>query len=574
MGIFGALTTAVTGLRAQSFALENISGNIANSQTTAFKREDTSFEDLIPDNPPSKQLAGTVTAMARATNTVQGDFQAASIGTFMAINGDGFFVVQKPSAFTDGRPTFDGSDLYTRRGDFQTDKDGFLVNGAGNYLMGIPVDAKTGNLSGSVPQLLKFQNDFLPAQPTTQIQYRANLAAYPLTTAHDASVPGSELIDPKTFSANPIAGSPAPGKITGFGATLSSDADAMITGTQVIPASLASTGSFTINGQVVSLVNGMTHAQILAAINTPTAVDGTGGFSAAGGTVGGAPAAITIAAAGLNGGAPVSVGTITAADTAAQVATKINTALTGAAGGADGISAQVAGGQVVISSALADAVTLSGDTATLTSIGFATGNRNSTVGTVPPGTLAATLDGTNHIVLESSSADNAIDIASTSPALLAELGLSVGTTQPTNLLTQSAAAQGQTMIITVGSNPPLNITFGTGAGEVSTMAELQAKLATLTGGTATVDTTDGNIKIGANSLTDQIQVSGTATASNFGLHTLTGLSSNQQVLGMDTTAFINLIDAQLYQAKDNGRNRIVAVDRAGLGGEAFRTHSR
>ena len=36
MGIFGALTTAVTGMRAQSYALENISGNIANSQTTAF----------------------------------------------------------------------------------------------------------------------------------------------------------------------------------------------------------------------------------------------------------------------------------------------------------------------------------------------------------------------------------------------------------------------------------------------------------------------------------------------------------------------------------------------------------
>ena len=200
MGIFGALTTSVAGMRAQSFALENISGNIANSQTTAFKRIDSSFLDLIPDNPPSKQLSGTVAASARATNTVQGDFQSASIGTFMAINGDGFFVVQKPSSFTDGRPTFDGSDLYTRRGDFQTDKDGFLVNGAGYYLMGIPVDAKTGNLSGSVPQLLKFQNDFLPAQPTTQIQYRANLAAYPATTAHDTSVPGSELIDPRTVA--------------------------------------------------------------------------------------------------------------------------------------------------------------------------------------------------------------------------------------------------------------------------------------------------------------------------------------------------------------------------------------
>jgi flagellar hook protein FlgE len=48
MGIFGALTTAVGGLRAESYALENVSGNIANSQTTAFKRIDTSFLDLIP----------------------------------------------------------------------------------------------------------------------------------------------------------------------------------------------------------------------------------------------------------------------------------------------------------------------------------------------------------------------------------------------------------------------------------------------------------------------------------------------------------------------------------------------
>jgi flagellar hook protein FlgE len=553
MGIFGALTTAVTGLRAQSFALENISGNIANSQTTAFKREDTSFLDLIPDNPPSKQLAGTVAASARATNTVQGDFQAASIGTFMAINGDGFFVVQKPSSFTDGRPTFDGSDLYTRRGDFQTDKDGFLVNGAGYYLMGIPVDAKTGNLSGSVPQLLKFQNDFLPAQPTTQIQYRANLAAYPLTTAHDTSVPGSELINPNTFSANPIAGAPAPAKITGFGASLSGDADALLTGTQVVPASLTQTGAFTINGQVVTTVNGMTHTQLLAAINTPTAVSGTGGFTAAGGTVGGVPAPITIAAAGLNGGAPVSVGTITASDTASQVATKINTALAGASGGADGISAQVVNGQLVMSSALADAVTLAGDSATLTAVGFAAGNRNSSVGTVPPGTLNAVFDGSNHLVLESSSADNAIDISSSSPNLLAELGLSVGTTQPTNLLTQSAAAQGQTMTVQVGSNPLLTITFGTGPGEVSTMAELSSALNTLTGGSTNLDAS-GNIKIQANSLGDTIQVSGTAAASNFGIHTLTALSSNQQVLGMDTTAFIN---------ESIGGGAITAYDQSG-----------
>jgi flagellar hook protein FlgE len=106
MGIFGALNTAVGGLRAQSYALENVSGNIANSQTTAFKRIDTSFEDLIPDTVPTQQLAGNVIGFSRSTNTVQGDIQAASISTFMAINGEGFFVVEKPSGFTDGpRPS-------------------------------------------------------------------------------------------------------------------------------------------------------------------------------------------------------------------------------------------------------------------------------------------------------------------------------------------------------------------------------------------------------------------------------------------------------------------------------------
>ena len=90
MGIFGALTTAVTGLRAQSYALENISGNIANSQTTAFKRVDTTFTDMIadPNNTPNKQLAGSVAASSRSTNTIQGDLQSASVGTFMSITGE------------------------------------------------------------------------------------------------------------------------------------------------------------------------------------------------------------------------------------------------------------------------------------------------------------------------------------------------------------------------------------------------------------------------------------------------------------------------------------------------------
>src|SRR5699024_7333931 len=119
-------------------------------------------------------------------------------------NGDGYFIVQKPDSFVDGQPVFAGTDLYTRRGDFQTNKDGYLVNGAGYYLMGIPIDSTTGNLSGSVPQLLKFQNDFLPAQATTQVEYRANLASYPRTPGSDSDVPQSELLNPATFQSNPV----------------------------------------------------------------------------------------------------------------------------------------------------------------------------------------------------------------------------------------------------------------------------------------------------------------------------------------------------------------------------------
>ena len=98
MGIFDALTTAVTGLQAQSFALQNISGNIANSQTTAFKRTDTSFEDLVTDNAPIRQVAGAVLANSRPTNGIQGSIQTSAVGTFMAIQGAGYFVVQKPTS--------------------------------------------------------------------------------------------------------------------------------------------------------------------------------------------------------------------------------------------------------------------------------------------------------------------------------------------------------------------------------------------------------------------------------------------------------------------------------------------
>jgi flagellar hook protein FlgE len=124
--------------------------------------------------------------------------------------------------------------------------------------------------------------------------------------------------------------------------------------------------------------------------------------------------------------------------------------------------------------------------------------------------------------------------------LLAELGLAIGTADPVNLLTQSAAASGQTLVITIGANPPTTITFGTnnGAGEVSTLGELSTALAGISGGLGSINTANGNITISAANLTDTITVGGTASAVSFGIHKVTALPANGTVIADDLSAFL------------------------------------
>jgi flagellar hook protein FlgE len=197
MGIFDALTTAVSGLQAQSFALQNISGNIANSQTVGYKETDTAFDALVSQAALGQQTSGGVFASSVASNGVQGTIQNETVATDMAINGQGYFVVTQPSGSSGTNPQFSGVNDYTRRGDFQMDANGYMVNGAGYYLMGIPVDPATGAPTASSPQVLQFNSDFLPAQATTSISYGANLP----------SAPPTGLLTPGSYNADPtIAG--------------------------------------------------------------------------------------------------------------------------------------------------------------------------------------------------------------------------------------------------------------------------------------------------------------------------------------------------------------------------------
>ena len=231
MGIYGALSSAVTGLRAQAHALENISGNIANSQTTGYKRIETDFLDLIPDAPISRQVPGAVLAQSRGTNNVQGDIKTVSDETFIALNSNGFFVVEPKIGQSDGNAVFAGTNFYTRRGDFEIDKDGLLVNGAGYYLKGLPIDTLTGNISGSVPEVIKLSNNFLPAQATTRVNYQANLPQLPKNTGYNPTIYNSELLEAEDY----LPGTSTTARMDGTVALVAgNDADTVMTAGQSI----------------------------------------------------------------------------------------------------------------------------------------------------------------------------------------------------------------------------------------------------------------------------------------------------------------------------------------------------
>jgi flagellar hook protein FlgE len=272
MGIFDALNTAVGGLQAQSFALQNISGNIANSSTIGFKGVGTSFSDLIPDaTSPSEQVAGGVIATAQQTITTLGTVSASTVATNMAINGNGFFDVMMPTSTVDNSPVFNGVTDYTQRGDFQVNANGNLVNGAGYYLMGVAVDPTTGNPVGSVPQVLQFQNNFQPAQATTSIQYAANLPTTPSTSASATGAAGSIVaaggLNPGDFTAgfNPLVSGTASFTNTAVPGNVITDQDASVVpssatalsgaaGTDSLSPGFAAGNTITVNGTVLTFV--------------------------------------------------------------------------------------------------------------------------------------------------------------------------------------------------------------------------------------------------------------------------------------------------------------------------------
>ena len=176
MSINSALLAGVSGLVANSSALAAISDNIANVNTTAYKRNQVDFSTMVTSQAVKGEYsAGGVQGVTKTFVSQQGLIQSSASATSLAISGDGFFVVtNKGAGLTASDPR-----SFTRAGAFQPDANGFLVNDAGLYLQGWPVLANgTFGVDPSDLSLLKpinVKNLGAAVQPTSTVGVSANL---------------------------------------------------------------------------------------------------------------------------------------------------------------------------------------------------------------------------------------------------------------------------------------------------------------------------------------------------------------------------------------------------------------
>ena len=126
MSLYGTMRTGVSGMNAQANRLSTVADNIANANTTGYKKASTQFSSLILPTTGGAYNSGGVNTDVRYSISSQGTFTYTTSATDLAINGEGFFIVSSS----------DGQEYLTRAGAFTPMDDGTLQNSAGFKLMG------------------------------------------------------------------------------------------------------------------------------------------------------------------------------------------------------------------------------------------------------------------------------------------------------------------------------------------------------------------------------------------------------------------------------------------------------
>jgi flagellar hook protein FlgE len=168
MSLYGMMRTGASGMNAQANRLGTVADNMANANTTGYKRASAEFSSLILPGSAGSYNSGAVTTDVRYSISQAGALEFTSSKTDMALDGSGFFIV------TDDN----GLPFLTRAGSFVPDGEGYLVNAAGFQLMGYNYESGTptpvvNGFDGLVP--VNVSAGSLTASPSTTGYFQANL---------------------------------------------------------------------------------------------------------------------------------------------------------------------------------------------------------------------------------------------------------------------------------------------------------------------------------------------------------------------------------------------------------------
>jgi flagellar basal-body rod protein FlgG len=252
--MFRSLNVAATGMAAEETQLDTIANNLANANTAGYKSQSAQFEDLLYQNvrgagtsadgqvaPTATQLGTGVRVVATTRSFSQGTLQQTGNQLDLAIEGQGFFAVMRPT----------GEMAYTRSGSFQLDAQRRVTTSDGLPLeppITVPADATSITISSdgtvSVTQ---------PGGHATTSAGQIQLTTFP--NPNGLSSTGHNLFSPTGSSGEPVSGPPA---IDGRGTLLQGSIEGSnVDVVEQMVAMIRTQRAYEINSKVISAADEM-----------------------------------------------------------------------------------------------------------------------------------------------------------------------------------------------------------------------------------------------------------------------------------------------------------------------------
>jgi flagellar hook protein FlgE len=283
MALTDAMLTGFTGIKSNSVAVDVVGDNLANLNTTAFKGQRTLFETLLyrtvsEGTAPTPTSGGTLPQQIGTGSTVatiqrnfkQGGFDSTGFQGDLAVEGDGFFILDAGG----------GRQVYTRDGAFHLDATQTLVSNDGDAVQVFGVDAAGAIVPGTLTSLVIPLGTASQAIPTTQVVLDGRLDPSTNIASAGAVVTSQPLVTASGAAAT--TSTALTDLVDANGIPLFAAGDELAINAS--KGGIATTESTFVVGTTGSTVGDLaTHLQNVLGINTDPATGGTPGVTVAAG---------------------------------------------------------------------------------------------------------------------------------------------------------------------------------------------------------------------------------------------------------------------------------------------------